>query len=100
MHIPILCINVPSFNQSAKAHKFNLMKAINPKYQRQVEKAAKLLAKYNDLDNKRNEADGLGDDKLVDKLDKQCERVFNQYLEAEEGLPSREIEAINDFLYN
>lgn len=76
------------------------MKAINAKYQKQVEKAVKLLAKYNDLDNKRNEADGLGDDKLVDKLDKQCERVFNQYLEAEECLPSREIKAINDYLYN
>ena len=75
------------------------MNAINPKYQKQVEQAIKLMAKYNDLDNQRNRADGLGDDKLVRKLDKQCETVFNKYIEIEEELPSREVKVINDYVY-
>lgn len=75
------------------------MKAMNNKHQRAVAKAHKLLAKYHDLDNQRNAADGLGDERLYAKLDKQCEHVFNQYLETIEDLPKRELINLEKSIY-
>lgn len=77
----------------------NLVNAINPKNQRLVNKASKLLAKYNDLNDLRNIADGNGDEKAYNKLDRQCENVFDKYLWACDELPKREISNIEKALY-
>lgn len=67
------------------------MKALNPKYQSKVNRAIKYLLQYNQLNDARNKADGNEDQKLVDKLDKQCNTVFNKYLEIVLELPKREM---------
>lgn len=75
------------------------MKAMNNKHQRAVAKAYKLLAKYNELDNRRNEAEALDLWSKVEVYDKQCEHVFNQYLETIEDLPKRELINLEKSIY-
>lgn len=70
------------------------MKAINPKNQKQLDKAIKALIKYNELNDLRNEADGNGDEKLEKKLERLCEVSFDKYLELSGELPKGQIKAI------
>lgn len=73
--------------------------ALNPKNQRLVTKASKLLIKYNELNDLRNIADGNGDEKAYNKLDRQCETAFDKYLWACDELPQREVKNIEKVLY-
>lgn len=73
--------------------------ALNKKHQRTVNKAVKYLVKYNELNDLRNEADGNGDERAYNKLDRQCGRAFDQYLETICELPKREIVRIEKELY-
>ena len=76
-----------------------MIKAINTEYQSQVEEAYELLLIYDDLDNKRTNAEALDEWSKVEVYDKQCERVFNEYLEAIEDLPQEEIDNIDREVY-
>lgn len=68
--------------------------AINKAHQSRVNKAVKVLIKYNDLNNLRAIADNNGDVREYKKLEKQCENVFNKYLDVVYELPKREMERI------
>jgi hypothetical protein len=73
--------------------------AITRKNQAQVNKAVKYLVKYNELNDLRNIADGNGNEKEYNKLDNQCARCFDNYLEVIDELPKREIAQIEKALY-
>ena len=77
-----------------------MINAINTEYQSQVEEAFELLSIYNEFDNRRNEAIALDESSKIRFYDKQCERVFNDYLEAIEDLPQDEIDNIDETLYS
>lgn len=68
--------------------------AVNKKHQSSVNKAIKLLTKYNELNDKRNLADDTDDQKLYRSLNKQCETMFDRYLDVRNELPKREIAQI------
>lgn len=75
------------------------IQAVNPKNQKLVNRVAKQLAKYNALNDARDQADSAGDDRLFNRLDRQCETAFNKYLELSELLPARELKRIEKVLY-
>ena len=76
------------------------IKAINKKHQTRVNKACQWLAKHNEFDRQRNEADGLGDNLGWTKANRNCERTFDKFLEYIEELPKREADRIyNSDLY-
>lgn len=77
-----------------------MIKAINTEYQSQVEEAFELLSIYNEFDNRRTDAEAQDDHENFKVYDKQCERVFNDYLEAIEDLPQDEIDNIDETLYS
>lgn len=66
------------------------MKAINQKNQAKFNKCLKALNKYYSLNNMRDNADGNGDEKLFNKLDRQCSNAFDKYLELLSELPKYE----------
>lgn len=66
-----------------------MIKAINPAHQGKVNKAVRHLMKYNQLNDLRNEVDGV-DDKLFKKYDKQCQNVWDKFMDALNELPKRE----------
>lgn len=66
------------------------MTAINPKNQVKVNKCVKTLEKYYTLNDMRDAADDSGDSKAYNKYNKQCESVFDKYLELFEALPKYE----------
>ena len=66
------------------------MKATTSKNQSLLNRVVKALTKYNALNNLRDNADNDGDDKLVNKLNTQCENSFAKYQELLEGLPKYE----------
>lgn len=70
------------------------MTAINPKNQKQVNKAIKYLTDHNAYDLKRNEAEGNDDMKAYKKYDRLCESTFDKYLDAIEFLPKNQVDAI------
>ena len=67
-----------------------MLKAINPKHQKTVDKAAKVLMAYNVYNDLRDMADGEGDDKAFRKYDRLCESSFDKYLDIVSELPQRE----------
>lgn len=73
--------------------------AKSKKNQAQVNKAVKFLMRYNENNALRDEADGLGDEKLYAKYDKICEVSYDNYLDAISELPKTEIAAIEKKLY-
>ena len=77
-----------------------MIKAIRNTNQKAVEKAFKLLSKYNELDNQRNTAEAMDDERAYNKFDKQCEQTFERYLEAIQGLAKDEIDNIDETLYS
>lgn len=74
--------------------------AINTEYQSEVEEAFELLVILNEFDNKRTNAEAQDDLVAYKVYDKQCERVFNEYLEVIEDLPKEEIDNIDETLYS
>lgn len=69
-----------------------MLKAINPKHQKAVNKAVKALTTYNAYNDLRDKADG--DDKAFRKYDRLCESSFDKYLKIVTELPKREKDAI------
>lgn len=65
-------------------------KAKTPQNQAILNRTVKALVKYNNLNNQRDLADNDGDEKLFNKLDKQCEVAFDNYLELADELPKYE----------
>lgn len=65
-------------------------KAINPKHQSKVNKAVKALLKYNELNDLRDKASDLDQEKEFKKLDNLCAKYFDKYLEIIDELPARE----------
>ena len=70
------------------------MEAINPKNQTTVNKAIQWLEKYNRADTLRNIADGEGNEKDLNKHERECEKAFNKYLEYTSELPKNQVNAI------
>jgi hypothetical protein len=64
--------------------------AINKAHQSKMNKATKWLAKYNELNNQRDNADDNGDEKLYKKFDRLCANAFDKYLDIVTELPKRE----------
>ena len=76
-----------------------MVQAINPKHQKQVNKAAKALQSYNTNNDLRDKADDMGDVKAYRRFDNLCQKYFDKYLEACDELPEREKENIDKQLY-
>ena len=74
------------------------MIAINPKNQTIVNRCLKALDRFNELNDKRNDAYNHGDERLVSKLDRQCEEVFDRYLNYLYELPKNQQIQINKIL--
>lgn len=70
------------------------MRAINKRNQALVNRAVKWLEKYNEANDQRDIADGLGDEKLYRKYDRVCERTWDKYEECISELPKREVNQI------
>jgi hypothetical protein len=80
-------------------HKLEIMKnikvkAINQIHQSKVNRAVYWLEKYNFANDRRNDADGDGDEKMYRKYDRECENTFEKYEEYTSELPSREVKNI------
>tara|TARA_R110000772_G_scaffold176676_3_gene288340 strand:+ start:743 stop:973 length:231 start_codon:yes stop_codon:yes gene_type:complete len=76
-----------------------MITAINKRNQALVTRASKWLAKYNEANDLRNEADDSGDDKAFKKAEALCEKSFNNYLELVSELPLREKKNIEKVLW-
>ncbi len=74
------------------------MIAINPKNQTIVNRCLKALDRYNELNDKRNDADDNGDMREYRKLDKKCEDAFDRYLTFLWALPKNQQIQINKIL--
>lgn len=72
----------------------NKIVALNKKHQSNVNKAVYWLIKYNEFDNRRNEADSEGNDKMHKRYDNQCQKAFDRYEEYTSELPIREVKQI------
>lgn len=71
-----------------------MLLSVNKAHQSKVNKAVKYLVRYNNLNNLRDKADNNGEEKEYNKLNRQCEIVFDNYLEVVLELPKRERERI------
>jgi hypothetical protein len=76
-----------------------MITAINKRNQTLVNKATKWLVRYNEANDLRDKADNSGDERTFKKLEKVCEKAFNEYLEVCLELPKREIAQIEKLLY-
>jgi len=68
--------------------------AINPKNQSKVNRILAWATKYDIANNNRDIADGDGDDKAYKKYDRQCQMMFDKYLELMDDLPKGQQKAI------
>lgn len=76
------------------------MKAKKIKNQSLLNKVIKALEKYNALNNLRDKADNEGNEREYKKLNNQCEKSFDKYLELLNELPKYEQKRIeNSELY-
>jgi len=78
------------------------MKATTSKNQSLLNRVVKALVKYNSLNLQRDIADNEGDDKLINKLHKQCENAWDKFTTLMEELPKYEqnrIEKSDLYLY-
>lgn len=80
-----------------------MIKAINPKNQSLVNKAVKYLMRYyelNDLrDNEENESEVGCMSAKWSKLNRQCEDVFDKYLDAMAELPKGQQQIIDKLIF-
>jgi len=72
--------------------------AITKKNQSLVNRAAKWMVKYNELNDLRNAADDADNVKEYRKLDRQCENAYDKYLDYASELPKREVNQIEKIL--
>lgn len=66
------------------------IKAINKLHQSKVNKAVEWIIKYNSLNDLRNLAYDMDDEKIVRQYDRKCENAFDKYLTIVYELPKRE----------
>lgn len=66
------------------------LQAIKPKNQGKVNRALNWLIKYNDFNNQRNIADGDGNEREFNRLDKKCLNTWDKFSEYLEELPKYE----------
>jgi len=64
--------------------------AINKVHQSKVNKAVKLLTKYNALNTQRDNASDIDEERLYKILDRKCASSFDYYLDVLYSLPKRE----------
>jgi len=72
--------------------------AITKKNQTLVNRATKVLVKYNELNNLRDIADGDENLREFKKLDRKCAATFDRYEDVCFQLPKREINQIEKIL--
>jgi len=72
--------------------------AINPKYQSKVNKCLKYDAKYDEANDARDRADGDGNIKLYNQLERKCEKLYDAFLTYYEELPKREQKNLDLFI--
>ena len=76
-----------------------LVHIINPKNTSLVNRAVKILEKYNEADWLRCCADGDGDEKAFRKLDRRCETLFDKYQSIVDELPKNQVKLIEKALW-
>jgi CRISPR/Cas system CSM-associated protein Csm4 (group 5 of RAMP superfamily) len=76
-----------------------MITALNKKHQKQVGKAYKYLAKYDQNNTLRDQADDQDDQKAFKKYDRICIDAFDKYLDALAELPKREADRIEKIYY-
>jgi hypothetical protein len=59
-----------------------------------VNRAVYWLEKYNFANDRRNDADNNGDEKMYRKYDRLCEKAWEKYEDYTSELPSREVAQI------
>jgi len=75
------------------------IKAISKLHQSKVNKAVEWIIKYNALNDLRNLAYDMDDEKLVRQYDRKCENAFDKYLTIVMELPKRERKQIEKSIY-
>lgn len=75
-----------------------ILKSINPKNQKLVDKAIKLHKQYDDFSSLRDVAEDNDDIKSFKKYDKLCDKYFNGYLDIVYELPKGQRIAIEKFI--
>lgn len=73
--------------------------ALTKKNQSNVNKAVSWGQKYNELNDARDRANDMGDEKLYRKLDRQAEAAFNKHLDYMSELPKREQVRVEKFVF-
>jgi len=79
-----------TYSKTQKHEKMEQFKAINQKHQSKVNRAIKALVKYNELNDLRDKASDMGEDREFKKLDNLCGKYFDKYLDIVDELPARE----------
>ncbi len=92
-------IIVHHFNELSTKHLLTMITALNKKHQKQVNKAYKYLAKYDQNNTLRDHAEGDEDEKAFKKYDRICIDAFDKYLDALAELPKREADRIEKIYY-
>jgi hypothetical protein len=77
----------------------NKLTAITKKNQSNVNKAVFHGMRYIVLNDLRDDADNMGDDKLYKKYDRMCANSFDRHLDYMNELPKREQKRVELFLY-
>ncbi len=68
----------------------NTIQAKNKKHQANFNRALSWLIKYNSFNDIRNIADGDGDEKEYNRVNKKCENSYDKFLDYMEELPKYE----------
>lgn len=92
-------IIVKVLNEISTKHLLIMINALNKKHQKQVNKAYKYLAKYDQNNTLRDHAEGDEDEKAFKKYDRICIDAFDKYLDALSELPKREADRIEKIYY-
>ena len=70
----------------------NTLQAKNKKHQANFKKAINWLIKYNSFNDIRNIAEGDGNEKEYNRVNKKCENSYDKFLDYMEELPNIALE--------
>ena len=76
-----------------------MLKAVNNKHQKMVDKAIQTLIKYSHHNDLRDTASDTDNTRMYATQDRLCEKYFNKYLEIASELPQREVTNIENSKY-
>jgi hypothetical protein len=76
------------------------IKAVSKRNQTNINKAIFFDAKYDKLNDQRDEAYNNGDERLGRKLDRLCEIAFDKYLDYANQLPATERKRVEKYTMN